>query len=74
VLAGESDKEIAQRVERSRPTGRSHVERLRFKLGARCRIRIATQVFAAYLAWFNESPPPPGCRFLTVLYRSRENY
>ena len=61
VLADQSDGEIAQALGLSRGTVHTHVERLHEKLHVHSRVQLATQVFAAYLVWRIESPPPTGC-------------
>ena len=61
VLADQSDGEIAQALSLSRGTVHTHVERLHEKLEVHSRVQLATQVFATYLAWRIESPPPTDC-------------
>jgi len=61
VLADQSDREIARALGLSRGTVHTHVERLHQKLGVHSRVQLATQVFATYLAWRIESPPPTDC-------------
>jgi DNA-binding CsgD family transcriptional regulator len=61
LLADQSDGEIAQALGLSRGTVHTHVDRLHEKLHVHSRVQLATQVFATYLAWRIESPPPTGC-------------
>ena len=61
VLADQSDGDIAQALSLSRGTVHTHVERLHEKLAVHSRVQLATLVFATYLAWRIESPPPRGC-------------
>ena len=61
VLADQSDGEIARALGLSRGTIHTHVDRLHEKLHVHSRVQLATQVFATYLAWRIESPPPTGC-------------
>lgn len=61
VLTDQGDGEVAQALGLSRGTVHTHVERLHEKLHVHSRVQLATQVFAAYLAWRIESPPSTGC-------------
>ncbi len=61
VLTDQSDGEIARVLGLSRGTVHTHMERLHERLHVHSRVQLATQVFAAYLAWRIELPPPTGC-------------
>ncbi len=58
TLAHRSDEGIAQALSLSRRTVHTHVERLYEKLEIHSHIQLAPLVFATYLAWRIESPPP----------------
>jgi len=72
VLADQGEDEIAQALGLSPDTVHSHVKRLREKLHAHSRLQLATRIFATYLAWRIESPPPIGCPCSGDLNRSQD--
>ncbi len=61
LVAGQTDKQIAAALGLSWGTVQTHLRRLYKKLGIESRTELTTLVCAAYRAWRNESPPPPGC-------------
>ena len=61
ALADQSEEDIAQALGVSQRTVHTHVERLHEKLEVHTRVQLVTLVFATYLEWRMESPPPIDC-------------
>ncbi len=57
VVADQHEPDIAAALGLSRHTIRTYMKRIRAKLGASSRVRLAERVFAEHSAWLRSQPP-----------------
>jgi DNA-binding CsgD family transcriptional regulator len=62
VVEDESDHRIARLLCLSDSTVQTHMERLHEKLDVHSRADLVKRVYAAYVTWRAQSPPPAGCQ------------
>jgi DNA-binding CsgD family transcriptional regulator len=62
LILGESEREVAATLATSPRTVRTHLERLRRKLGAHNRTELIVRIFDAHFDWLVQARIPSGCR------------
>jgi len=62
LMLGENECEAAAFLRMSRRTVRTHLDRIRWKLGMRARTQVIVRLFDAHIDWLSTANPPPGCR------------
>jgi len=62
LMLGDDEREAALFLGLSPRTVRTHLERIRRKLGLRTRAELIVRLCDAHIDWLLETSPPPGCR------------
>ncbi|MGO9111520.1 MAG: helix-turn-helix domain-containing protein [Thermoguttaceae bacterium] len=70
LMLGENEGEAAEFLDMAPRTVRTHLERLRWKLGVRTKAELVVQLCDVHIDWLCQSYPPPGCRLNGRLARN----
>jgi len=62
LVLGDDEREAALLLKLAPRTIRTHLERIRWKLGVHTRAELIAFLCDAHLDWLCEASPPPGCR------------
>ena len=71
LMLGDSDRKAADDLGPAPRTVRTHLERLRKKLGVHTRVELVVRIFDAHIDWLCKGEPPLGCRLKYRLARVR---
>ena len=62
LILGDNEREVALFIGLTCRTVRTHLERIRWKLGVHTRVELIVRLCDAHLDWLCEASPPMGCR------------
>ena len=73
LMLGDDEREAARFLELTPRTLRTHLERIRWKLGIHTRTELIVRLCYAHLVWLCDASPPPGCRLIDRLATIRNH-